>query len=77
MQIKIYTTPFCKHCHVARDFFHSRNISFVEVDVTQDQTALEEMMKKSHQMGVPVVDINGSVLVGFNRAKIEELLKVT
>lgn len=72
----MYTTPFCKYCKVAKAFFKSKNISITEVDITQDQKAMNEMVKKSRQMAVPVFDIDGRILVGFNRVKIEEALKV-
>jgi len=76
MKIKMYTTPFCKYCKVARELFKTRNVAFEEIDVTRDQKLMEEMMQKSKQMTVPVFDINGKILVGFNRAKLEEALKV-
>lgn len=76
MTIKMYTTPFCKYCKVARELFKSKNVSFEEIDITQDQKLMEEMMSKSNQMTVPVFDINGQILVGFNRTKLEEALKV-
>ncbi|MDZ4343302.1 MAG: glutaredoxin domain-containing protein [Candidatus Binatia bacterium] len=74
MKVKMYTTPFCKYCKVARELFKSRNISFEEIDVTRDHKAMKEMMSKANQMTVPVFDINGQILVGFNRAKLEEAL---
>ncbi|MBU2101463.1 glutathione S-transferase N-terminal domain-containing protein [Patescibacteria group bacterium] len=76
MIIKMYTTPFCKYCKVAKEFFKTKNISFIEVDITKDNKAMKEMVKKSMQMAVPVFDIDGQILVGFNRGKIEKALKV-
>ncbi|MDD5710836.1 MAG: glutaredoxin domain-containing protein [Candidatus Colwellbacteria bacterium] len=76
MIIKMYTTPFCRYCKVAKSFFASKGITFVEVDITKDQGAMKEMIKKSGQMAVPVFDIGGQILVGFNQVKIQRALKV-
>lgn len=72
----MYTTPFCKYCKVAKQFFESKNISITEIDITKDNSAMKEMVKKTQQMAVPVFDIGGKILVGFNREKIEKALKV-
>lgn len=72
----MYTTPVCKYCKVAKEFFNKKSLSFEEIDVTKDQSAMQEMLEKAGQMSVPVFDINGKILVGFNQAKIEEALKV-
>ncbi len=74
MRIKMYTTPFCKYCKIAKEMFHKKDLSFEEIDITKDQKFMEEMLKKSKQMTVPVFDINGEILVGFNRTKLEEAL---
>ena len=74
MRIKMYTTPFCKYCKVAKEMFRKKDLSFEEIDITKDQKFMEEMLKKSKQMTVPVFDINGEILVGFNRTKLEEAL---
>jgi len=76
MIIKMYTTPFCKYCKTAKDFFVSKGIAFVEIDITKSHLAMKEMISKSRQMTVPVFDINGQILVGFNQVKIQRALKV-
>ena len=76
MIIKMYTTPFCKYCKVAKEFFISKGLEFIEIDITKDQLAMKEMIRKSSQMAVPVFDIGGQILVGFNRVKIQRALKV-
>jgi len=60
---------------MAKDFFDKNGLQYEEVDVSQDEKQLEEMVKKSHQMGVPVIEINNNIFVGFNRADIEKALK--
>lgn len=75
VKIKIYSTPSCFYCQIAKEFFKKNGFEYEEVDVSQNQAELEEMVKKSHQMGVPVIEINDKIFVGFNRAEIEKELK--
>jgi len=73
--IKIYTTPTCPYCQLAKDFFQEKNLEFEEINVALDQEALKEMVYKSGQMGVPVIDIDGKIFAGFNRPEIEKFLR--
>jgi glutaredoxin 3 len=75
MAVAIYTTPTCGFCKVAKEFFRSQHISFTEYNVASDQRKAEEMVRKSGQMGVPVIDVNGRIIVGFNKPEIEKALK--
>lgn len=68
--IKIYTTTSCPWCTKAKDYFNSKNIKFEELNVQDDMQARDEMIKKSKQMKVPVLDINGTIIVGFNETSI-------
>ncbi len=74
--VKIYTTPSCVYCKMAKEFFKKNNIEYEEHDVAADAKAREEMFKKSHQMGVPVIDINGEIVVGFDRERLAQLLGI-
>ena len=74
MSVVIYSTPSCTYCRMAKDYFKSNDIPFTEYNVASDQRKAEEMVRKSGQMGVPVIDINGSVIVGFNKPQIERAL---
>lgn len=74
MQIKIYTTPACAYCKMAKDYFKSKGLEYEEYDVFKDPSKGQVMVAKSGQMGVPVIEINGKVIVGFDRAKINECL---
>ena len=76
-QVAIYTTPSCTYCRMAKEFFKENKIDFSEYDVAADVTKRGEMIEKSGQMGVPVITIDNAVVVGFNRAKLAELLGVT
>ena len=73
--VKIYSTPTCPWCKKAKAYFKENNIKFTDVDVSADEAAQKEMVEKSGQMGVPVIDIDGKILVGFDQGKIEEALK--
>lgn len=75
MAVTIYTTPACGYCRVAKDYFRQNRVPFTEYDVSADQRKAEEMVRKSGQMGVPVIDVNGRVIVGFNRPAIDSALK--
>jgi len=74
MAITIYTTPSCGYCNVAKNYFRENRVPFTEYDVSRDQRRADEMVKKSGQMGVPVIDINGRIIVGFNKPEIERSL---
>jgi len=73
-KVTIYTTPTCIYCKAAKEYFTENNIEYEEKNVAQDRVALDEMVKKSEQMGVPVFDINGSIVVGFDHKTIASLL---
>ncbi|MFP4551207.1 MAG: glutaredoxin family protein [Spirochaetales bacterium] len=75
MAITMYTTPSCTYCKKAKDFFRQNNVRFTEYDVSRDQRRADEMVKKSGQMGVPVIDINGRIIVGFNQPEVERALR--
>ena len=72
--ITIYSTPTCGYCDVAKDWLSERNIPYVEKNVATDLEARREMIEKSQQLGVPVFDINGSIMVGYNETKLRELV---
>ncbi len=72
--VKIYSTPTCPYCKMAKQFLAENNIQFEDVDVASNQTAAQEMIGKSGQMGVPVIDIDGQIIVGFDKAKIKQLM---
>ena len=75
MTVKIYTTNHCPYCVIAKEFFKKNNVGYTEINVEEDEAAAEEMIEKSGQMGVPVIDIEGEIIVGFNRNAIEKALK--
>jgi len=76
MKVKVYSTPFCHFCHMAKDFFKENDIEFEDIDVSSDRKAAEEMIEKSGQMGVPVIEIGRKIIVGFNMEEIKKALKL-
>lgn len=75
-KIKIYSTQGCIWCVRAKEFFKQNKIEFEEVDVNQDREAAKEMIKKSGQTGVPVIEIDNHIIIGFDLQKIKGLLKI-
>lgn len=74
MNVKIYSTPSCSFCNLAKQYFRQKNISFTEYDVSRDQAKADEMVRKTGQFGVPVIEINGRTIIGFNRPEIDRAL---
>ena len=75
-KITIYTTPTCAYCKMTKAFFKEHNIVYEEKDVANDHALAEEMVKKSGQMGVPVIVIGNEIIVGFDKSKIKKVLKL-
>lgn len=76
MKVKIYTTPSCVYCKMAKEFFKTNGIEYGEFDVAADEKARNEMIEKSHQLGVPVIEINGEIFVGFDKNALAEALNI-
>lgn len=74
MSVIIYTTPSCGYCKQAKVYFEEKGVEFSEIDVARDREKAKEMVEKSGQMGVPVLEINGKILVGFDPAAIDSAL---
>ncbi|MEK7574063.1 MAG: glutaredoxin domain-containing protein [Patescibacteria group bacterium] len=72
----IYTTSTCVYCKIAKAFFKEHNIAYEEKDVASDIEAREVMISKSNQMGVPVIDIDGQIVVGFDKEELSKLLDI-
>lgn len=75
-KIVIYSTPSCSHCNAAKRYFKQLGIPFREYDVSRDMGAADKMVRKTGQMGVPVIEIGNKVIIGFDREKINKVLGV-
>ena len=72
--VKVYSTPTCPFCLRVKQYLKDNSVEFEDIDVSADQARVKEMVQKSGQMGVPVVDIEGDIVVGFDKGKIAEKL---
>ena len=75
-KVTIYSTPTCPYCDMAKRYLKENKVEYKEIDVSKDTKAATEMVEKSGQMGVPVLDINGEIIVGFDRDAIKKALKL-
>lgn len=76
MKVRIFSTPSCVYCVTLEEYLKKNDIKFEDIDVSKDEKALNEMVEKSGQMAVPVIDIDGEFVVGFDKKRINELLKI-
>ena len=74
--VKLYSTPACVYCITLKKFLEEKKVEFEEIDISENKEAAQEMIEKTGQMGVPVIEIDGQAIVGFNRDKIKEALKI-
>ena len=75
-KVTIYSTPTCVYCKMAKEFFRNNNVQYEEHNVAEDDRAREEMVNKSHQLGVPVIDVDGKIIVGFDKKTLASLVGV-
>jgi glutaredoxin 3 len=72
--VTVYTTQTCPHCRSVKRYLAERRIPFHEVDVSRSEEAMRRLQRKSGQTGVPVIDVNGQIVVGFNRSRLDRAL---
>lgn len=75
-QVTIYSTEFCGYCKLAKQYFKENNVAFTEKRVDTDEIAREEMIKKSGQYGVPVIDVDGKLVIGYDKPQLAQLLEL-
>lgn len=73
-KVAVYSTPSCPYCIRAKQFLKDKNVEFENIDVSTDEAKADEMIKKSGQMGVPVLDIDGQIIIGFDKERIAKAL---
>lgn len=76
MRVTVYSTPTCSYCNAAKEFLELIGVPFQEVNVAADPVAAEQMVKKTGQRSVPVIDVNGTIIIGFNRQALLDSLRV-
>ncbi|MBU0684129.1 MAG: glutaredoxin domain-containing protein [Candidatus Omnitrophota bacterium] len=72
--VKVYGTLACPFCVKVKQFLKDQNVAFEDIDVAQDEARLQEIVEKTGQMGVPVIEIDGEIIIGFDRGKIVQAL---
>ncbi|MBU6427225.1 glutaredoxin family protein [Patescibacteria group bacterium] len=75
--VTIYSTPTCVYCNMAKSFFKTNNVDYTEYNVASDMDKRKEMIDKTGQMGVPVIDLGGEIVVGFNEEKLKSSLGIS
>ncbi|OGZ52307.1 MAG: NrdH-redoxin [Candidatus Ryanbacteria bacterium RIFCSPHIGHO2_12_FULL_47_12b] len=75
-KVAIFTTPSCVYCKKTKEFFKNHSVEYMEYDVTRDVARRDEMIQRSGQMGVPVIDIDGTLVLGFDERRLRQLLGV-
>jgi len=75
-KIRVFSTPACPYCVTLKEFLKENNIEFEDINVAEDAQAREEMINRTNQMGVPVIDIDGEIVIGFDKEKISNLLGI-
>ena len=75
-RVIVFSTPTCSFCNQTKRYFREKGIRFKDVDVSRDHAAARDMVRRSGQQGVPVIDIGGKIVVGFDRPKINKLLGI-
>jgi len=76
LKVRVFTTETCPYCISLKDFLKEHNIDFEEINVAEDEKGRKEMIEKSGQMGVPVIEVEGQIVIGFNKEKIFQLLNI-
>ncbi len=74
MNVIVYSTPTCPYCVMAKDYLKEKNVPFEDVDVSNNPARAREMIEKSGQRGVPVIDVDGTIIIGFDKNRLETLL---
>lgn len=75
-KVKVYSTETCPYCVMAKDFLKQNKVTFEDIDVSKDHKAAEEMVRKSGQYGVPVIEVDGHIIIGFDKEALKKALKL-
>ncbi|MBI4652638.1 glutathione S-transferase N-terminal domain-containing protein [Candidatus Kuenenbacteria bacterium] len=75
-KVIVYSTKVCPYCDMAKQYLDEKRIEYIDVDVSKDTNAMIEMTKKTNQLSIPVLDIDGEIVVGFDRKAIDMAIKI-
>lgn len=74
--VKVFTTPVCPYCYTLKEFLKEKGIEFQDIDISKDEKAMEELIQKTGKMEVPILEIEGELVIGFDKTKIVNLLGI-
>jgi len=74
--VKVYSTPYCPYCTTLKNYLKEHKIEFEDINVAEDEKAMESIIEKTGQKEIPIVEIDGEIILGFDRVKIDKLLKI-
>ncbi len=74
--VRVYTTVACPYCYTLKEFLKEHNIEFEDIDITKDEKVKDDIIKRSGAIGAPIIEVDGEIIVGFDRAKIVKLLNI-
>lgn len=75
-KVRVYSTATCPWCHTVKEFLTKEKVKFEDINVGEDQEAAQEMVEKSGQMGVPVIEVDGQIIIGFDEGKLKKALEI-
>ncbi len=75
-RVIVFSTPTCSYCNTTKRYLREKGIKFKDVDISRDAAAARDVVRRSGQMGVPVIDIGGKIVIGFDRSKIDRFLEI-
>lgn len=75
-KVRVYSTPVCPFCTMAKEFLKEHGIEFEDIDVSADREEAKRMIEKTGQMGVPVIEVDGKAVIGFDKARLKEMLRI-
>jgi len=76
MTVKVYTTPTCPYCYTLKEFLKEHNIEFEDIDISKDEKVKDDIIKRSGAIGAPIIEVDGEIVVGFDKGKIVKLLEI-
>ncbi len=74
--VRVYTTVACPYCYTLKEFLKEHNIEFEDIDITKDEKVKDDIIKRSGAIGAPIIEVDGEIIVGFDRGKIVKLLGI-
>ena len=75
-KVRVYTTVACPYCYTLKEFLKERNVKFEDIDISKDEKVKDEIIKRSGAIGAPIIEVDGEIIIGFDKEKISKLLDI-